>query len=149
MEENKTSFEDNLKTAKVSELISYVAGYQALGLNKDRTILVMKELDKRRQDGDTTPYEEEIENQTTIIKSIGKGFVVLSFNGTPLDTLMANIRKAGCYCMPFNREAGMIHIGLPSLQLIEKIQKIPGVKEVVPDRKVLENAVSATVSSVG
>jgi len=148
MTKNEESFEDRLKTAKVSELISYVAGFQALGLNKDKTILVMKELDKRRQDGDDTLYEQEIENQATIIKSIGKGFAVLTFNGTPLDPLIQKIRKIGCYCIPLNREAGMIHIGVPNMDTIEKIQKIPGVKEIVPDRKVLENVVSANVSSV-
>ena len=145
---NEISFEDKLKTAKISELISYVAGYQALGLNKDRTILVMKELDKRRQNGDTTLYEEEIENQAKIIKTIGKGFVVITFNGIPIDPLIKSIRQTGCYCMPFNRESGIIHIGLADYNQIEKIQKLPGVKEIIPDRKVLENAASATISSV-
>lgn len=141
-------FEDKLKTAKISELISYVAGYQALGLNKDKTILVMRELDKRRQNGDTTPYEEEIENQTTIIKSIGKGFVALTFNGTPIDPLIKKIRQTGCYCMLFSREEGIVHIGLAQPDQIEKIQKIPGVKEIVSDKGFLENVVSTNVSSV-
>ncbi len=139
------TFEDNLKNAKVSELISYVAGYQALGLNRDKSILVMKELDKRRQDGDTTDYETEIENQTEIYKSIGKGFVVKITEGIPIDPIIEKIKR-NCYCMPYNREKGFIHIGNVSTDIIEKISRIPGVKEISPDRKVLESVTGTTIS---
>ena len=141
------AFQEKIKTALTSELISYVAGYRALGLNKEQSIACMLELDKRHQDGDTTDYRKEIDNQAEVMKSIGSGFVVIAIPGVQLDELRDRIRESGTYCMITNRNDGIIHIGKPDLFEQTKISKLVGVKEVVSDKKVIANVAGSTVSS--
>ena len=143
---NEEEFEEKLKTALTSELISYVASYRTFGINKKGSILCMIELDKRRQDGDNINYEEEIDLQVSIFKSIGKGFVVKTFDGVPIDDLVSNIRDLGIPCMIFNRESGLIHIGIANQIQQTKLSKLPGVKEILPDKKVLEHVTGTSVS---
>jgi hypothetical protein len=139
-------FKERVDKALSSELISYIASYRSLGLNKAQAILCMVELDKRRQNGDTIQYEVEIDNQTQIISSIGKGFVVQTFDGAPLDTIIKSIRDYGIPCMVYNRELGLAHIGIASQEDQLKISNIPGIKEIIRDRKVLHNALSSKIS---
>lgn len=140
------NIENKIENALTSELISYIAGYQALGINKETSILCMVELDKRRQNGDSTNYEEEIKNQSEIMKSIGTGIAVVAMNGVQLDSLCKMIRDLNCYCMVMNRDSGILHIGKADQILQEKISQLPGVKEVLPDKKVLQNVIGPTIS---
>ena len=137
-------FKERLGSALMSELISYVAGYRAIGLNKEQSIACMVELGKRRDEGDDTPFEKEIEAQASILRTIGKGDIAIAMGGVDLDDLVSRIKESGTYCMITNRAENMIHLGVVDAGTALKIEAMPGVKEIVKEGKVLSNVIAGT-----
>ena len=132
--------EKKIQSASTDALISYVAAYRSIGINKNHSTLCMIELDKRRQDGDTTQYEKEIDNQVSIIRSIGKGSIVQVMEGSSVDNVINEIKKI-TPCMIFNKDAGLIHVGIIDPGTDLDIRNIPGVKEITPDKSFLSKVI--------
>ena len=132
----ESKFDEFLINASNQALISYVAMYRSMKANKQNSIKCMVELDNRRQNGEDIPYEKLIEDESSIIKSIGKGFIV-EITKHNLDIALSNIRKISP-AMIFNKKLNLIHIGIPNQEKINLISRLEEVSALEPDKKYLE-----------
>lgn len=133
---NEENFNEFLINAPSQALISFVAMYRSMKANKQNSIKCMVELDLRRQKGEDIPYEQLIEDEASIIKSVGKGYVV-EITKQNLDVALSNIRKISP-AMIFNKKLNLIHIGIPNNDQIQLISQLEEVSALEPDKKYLE-----------
>lgn len=66
---------DKIKEASTESLIQFLAVHQALKINKEMTIQIMLELDKRRENGEVLDLDR-IDLLSNLIKSVGSGFII-------------------------------------------------------------------------
>lgn len=137
-----------IKNAKTAALVSYVATFRALRINKQNAIKCMLELDRRRQDGDDTPYEELIDSEATIIKSVGKGIIV-RVDPIDINNILIQMHSLKIDAVIYNKDRGLIHIGKASQEIQAQIISIPGVQKIESDKSVLKNAPSSKILDVG
>ena len=138
-----------IKNAKTEALISYVATFRALRINKQNAIRCMLELDRRRQNGDDVAYEELIDSQAAIYKSVGKGFVVRIQSTANIEEVLKSITELQIPAMIYEKERGLIHIGKASTEVQTQISQLPGVQKIETDKSVLKNASSTKIFDVG
>lgn len=138
-----------IKNATTNSLISYVATFRALRINKQNAIRCMQELDKRRQNGEDVPYEELIQGQAEIYKSVGKGLVVKILPTADIEQVLESINALEINAAIFNKDRGLIHIGKPSTDIQTQISSVPGVQKIVPDQSELINAASSKILGLG
>lgn len=135
-----------MNTLSNNDLISYIVAYRLFKINKDKAIQSMIEINKRKELGDKFNFEEEINIRENILSSIGNGFVVKIIDGINIDSILFEIRKLNIKSMILDKNKRFIHIGIASINDQEIISKLIGVKEIIPDKKVLENVISSKLS---
>lgn len=134
----------NFKDLPIESLINYISVYRVFKINKKIATQCMIELDSRKE-MNYDQYESLISNFSSVLKNIGKGYVVKYHSDYSSNEIIKVLKELKLNAFLISKSLYYIHIGSPSETELEKIKSIPGILDIIQDKKVLENVISTKI----
>jgi len=135
----------DIETIPTNSLISIIATYRTFKLNKDLAIKAMQELDKRMEN-DNTISLEQISSLSSLLKSVGKGYVIKSASDDQIPDIINELKELNVLGIKVAEDT--IFIGNIEETKFPDIKRIIGVLEIVSDKETIENASSSKIPPV-
>lgn len=136
---------DKIKEASTESLIQFLAVHQALKINKEMTIQIMLELDKRRENGEVLDLDR-IDLLSNLIKSVGSGFIIKVIP-SQIYNVQKTLTEKNITTIKISLE--QLFVGKITEETKTEILDVVGVLEISEDKDLINATFSSRIHEVG
>lgn len=136
---------DKIKEASTESLIQFLAVHQALKINKEMTIQIMLELDKRRENGEVLDLDR-IDLLSNLIKSVGSGFIIKVIP-SQIYNVQKTLTEKNITTIKISLE--QLFVGKITEETKTEILDVVGVLEISEDKDLINATFSSRIPEVG